>query len=554
MKNKILVNQLGYLTTGYKTAVYAASSGDSFSVCSAESNKTVFKGHMSEVMYDPIAGENVRRLDFSELTDEGIYYLKIGTRRSPKFEICGEPYRDLKNALLKSFYFNRCGEELTEEFAGEYARRKCHSQPASLYENETVKLDVSGGWHDSGAYGKYVVSACTALAHLLNAYRLFPDSFKDKVNIPESGSDIPDILCECRHELEWLLKMQAKDGGVYHKVCAAKENSGFVMPDADTEKQFVFPKSHGAAAAFSACTALASGIYAEFDGEFAEKLKNAAFSAWVWLANHPKFEKFVNPHGVEGGEYSDDNFTDDLVWAACELYAVTGDEGFAEIISDNYGETKLAGFDWLNVAGFGSLTYLICDRPKDTLVLNTMAGRFKFIGDYFSSMAGSNGFGVAKDNNRFLWGSNMTVLCYCMTLACSYILHGNEDYLRTASSHFDYILGKNPLGVCYITGITENSCRHPHHYQSAADDVDDPVPGLVCGGPDMLRSDDYAKWHIPKGTAPAKCYVDNEFSYSTNDTTIYWCSPAVFASAFFEELGRDPQLKRVREMLGGQSK
>ena len=78
------------------------------------------------------------------------------------------------------------------------------------------------------------------------------------------------------------------------------------------------------------------------------------------------------------------------------------------------------------------------------------------------------------------------------------------------------------------------------------------LPGLVCGGPDMLRSDDYAKWHIPKGTAPAKCYVDNEFSYSTNDTTIYWCSPAVFATAFFEELGRDPQLKRVRKLLGGQ--
>ena len=101
MKNKIFVNQLGYLTNGYKTAVYAASSGDGFSVCSAESGKAVFKGRLSEAFYDPIAGENVRTATFSELTDEGVYYLKIGTRRSPKFKICAEPYRALKNTLLK---------------------------------------------------------------------------------------------------------------------------------------------------------------------------------------------------------------------------------------------------------------------------------------------------------------------------------------------------------------------------------------------------------------------------------------------------------------------
>mgnify|MGYP002508846113 CR=1 FL=1 len=51
------------------------------------------------------------------------------------------------------------------------------------------------------------LAAATALAHLLYAFILFPDRFLEPLNIPESGSTTPDLLNECRYELEWLLKM-----------------------------------------------------------------------------------------------------------------------------------------------------------------------------------------------------------------------------------------------------------------------------------------------------------------------------------------------------------
>ena len=547
MKNKIFINQSGYYADGYKTAVCALSS-KTFTICS-ENGSEIRSGELSAPISDPLSGDTVKTADFSDLRTCGRYYIKAGTKRSAIFEIKSGPYTELKKKLLKSFYFNRCGIDLLTDFAGPYARRKCHSAPIPLYENETIKLDVSGGWHDSGSFGKHVITACTALAHLLNAYIAFPASFSDRTDIPDSKKNIPDILTECRWELEWLLKMQDRDGGVYHKISSAKITDCFVMPDEDTSKMFIFGKSHSACASFAACTALASRVYRPFDEKFADRLRSASFSAWVWLMNNPDHKPFSNPPAVTDGEYAADNFNDQLFWAACELYAVTGDEEFHKKIHDTYAEIKLAGFDWIYTAGFGSLTYIFSDCPKDELLLGTMKSRFRSIGDYFSSMAESNGFGIAKENNCFLWGSNMTVLTYAMTLAYGYIIHGNEKYLKTAVSHFDYILGKNPLGMCYVTGISKNSCMHPHHFQSAADDVDDPVPGLVCGGPDMLRSDDYAKWHIPMGTPPAKCYVDNEFSYSTNDTTIYWDSPAVFMAAFFEELERDPKLTEIRKKL-----
>lgn len=40
----------------------------------------------------------------------------------------------------------------------------------------------------------------------------------DDIGIPESGNGVPDILDEARYELDWMLKMQDDNGGVYHKV------------------------------------------------------------------------------------------------------------------------------------------------------------------------------------------------------------------------------------------------------------------------------------------------------------------------------------------------
>lgn len=114
-------------------------------------------------------------------------------------------------------------------------RRRC------FWEDHSVKLDVTGGWHDAGDYGKYVTAAAAALAHLLYAWKMFPEAFRRQdLNIPGKPSNMPDILIECRWELEWLLKMQRFDGAVWHKATTAK-HAAFVMPEDDREQMYVLP-------------------------------------------------------------------------------------------------------------------------------------------------------------------------------------------------------------------------------------------------------------------------------------------------------------------------
>ena len=100
----------------------------------------------------------------------------------------------------------------------------------------------------------------------------------------------------------------------------------------------------------------------------------------------------------------------------------------------------------------------------------------------------------------------------------------------------NYILGKNPMCVCYVTGLGKASVKNPHHRQSEADDIEEPVPGLLVCGPSKLVQDDFTQWNIPVEAAPAKCYYDIVNSYTTNEPTIYTNSAAVFVAGYLDSL------------------
>ena len=65
-----------------------------------------------------------------------------------------------------------------------------------------------------------------------------------------------------------------------------------------------------------------------------------------------------------------------------------------------------------------------------------------------------------------------------------------------------------------------------------ADGIEKCIPGMVAGGPNGRPADPYAVEVIKPGTPPMKCYADDAASYSLNEITIYWNSPAVFVRGY----------------------
>ncbi|MCM1330332.1 MAG: glycoside hydrolase family 9 protein [Ruminococcus sp.] len=538
MNRKISVNQLGYISYMPKTAAFVGSA-DSFQIIDTSSGKTMFSGIPNGPFSDDASRNSVSVIDFSTFNVMGEYYIKAGRRRSPVFPVTDNPYRRLKLGLLKSFYFNRCGVQLERRYAGEYARGKCHAELVPLFDKPSEKIDVSGGWHDSGGYGKFSVCTAVTLGHLLYAYRLFPKSFTEKTGIPESGSDMPDILEECKVGLTWLLKMQTRDGGVHHKVSSATKTP-IVMPEDDNTVKMVFPCSHQAAACFSAVTSLASRIYKPFDSAFSERLHEASVNAWIWLINHPRFEPFENPPSVEisaAGDFYDNNINDDMFWAVCELYETTGDKAFHDRIAELSGKVNLTDFRNRDNGGFGAMSYLLGSRPKNPQIEELIQVQLRIKADNLYSLSKRSAYGTAKSSYDYIRGSNMYSMTDSMILIFAYKILGCKEYLTTAYEQLNCVLGKNPMDICYITGFGSDSVMHPHHRPSQADDVEEPIPGLlVCGPNKQLKDDDFSRWNIPAEEPPAKCYYDVMYSFSTNESTIYCNSAAVFVTAFFDSL------------------
>jgi len=500
----------------------------------------VFEGNTStEAINDASTGDTVFFADFSEFQEQGRYFLSVeGVGRSHDFLIDTYVYRDLTDALLKFMYFQRCGVELLPTHAGAWARQACHLNDGYVLAETEYFKETIGGWHDAGDFGKYTVPKAVTLAGLLMAYEFFPSAFEHDLNIPESGNNIPDILDESMFALDWLLKMQDEQtGGVHHKL-STKNFPGFIMPHADHARRYITPVSPTATGTFAAIMALASRIYADIDNEFAKEALKAAESAWQWLVSNPDAPNYVNPPGVNTGEYGDWNNADERYWAAVELYRTTGESKYHEFVLANHNTGNFEKFElgWQSVAGFGSISYLFMDDTKQNEGLSLqLKNELILDAEHFVRMSGFNGYRISLSQDDYFWGSNMLVMNRAIHLIVAYLLKPNDEFAQTAHDHLHYLLGRNALSQSFVTGFGGNPIMNPHHRPSGADTVKDPVPGMVAGGPNSRLQDPTAQQMLTVGMPPARAFVDHEGSWSTNEVTTYWNSPAVFVSAFFSK-------------------
>ena len=528
------INQVGYKPDAKKTAVFRGVEGGSFSVVNADTKEVVYTGEMTGPIENESAEETNYIGDFSAVTTPGKYIIKAeGVDDSYAFEIGDNVYNSLLDDTVKMLYLQRCGTKVEDDKFGHVA---CHTTEATIY-GTSDKIEVSGGWHDAGDYGRYIVAAAKAVADVLYAYQADPDAYSDNIGIPESGNGTPDVLDEVRYELEWMLKMQdSSDGGVYHKV-SCDTFPGYVMPEKETKPLIVMPKSTTATADFAASMAMAYEFYKDVDSAFADKCLAAAEKAYSWAKANPDVT-YTNPADVVTGEYGDRNPVDELYWAAAQMYRATGEDSYladADAISSKLKK----GLDWSTVGDYGNIALLTMDGiDKESVAYGNAKSIIISQADDFADISAEQAYGVATES--YHWGSNMTIANYGIILAQAYDITGEQKYMDAAQAQLNYLLGTNPLGTCFVTGYGTATPVAPHHRPSMA--VGECMKGMLVGGVNQNLEDNAALAYCID-SAPAKCWVDNSESYSTNEITIYWNSPLTYLISLTEtanEGGTEP--------------
>ena len=517
--SKCRLTQLGFYPDGSKRAVVKGVSADAFEVRNG-SGSVVYNGTLNAENTWKASGEAVRIADFSDIDAPGAYALYSGGERiSDDFTVAAKPLSALGKAVLKAYYYQRASTALSTACAGSWSRSGGHpDNSVTVHESAGCgTISAPKGWYDAGDYGKYIISSGITVFTLLTLYSHFPDYFDGlSLNIPESSNSLPDILDEVRWNLEWMLAMQTADGGVYSKLTPLKFDP-VLMPSESSYKRYVFMKTTPAALDFAAVTALSSRIYTGFDAAFASQCLEAAKKAYAWAMANPSVE-YVQPADCETGEYRDTQFKDEFFWASVELAAATGNDAAYSYHTDN-ALPNGSPPDWGNVGALGFYTIVSQPQRFSHSLVNEV--REKII-----SLAGSlrerqkTGYGISMKENDFYWGSNSVAASQGIHMLYAYYLTGDDTYRTGAEQQIDYLLGRNPLSMSFVTGFGTSSPRHPHQYISEADGITAPVPGFLVGGPNVNGEDvEHCEDYIAQ---PASSWLDKYCSYASNEVAINW--------------------------------
>ena len=536
MKKRIQVNHLGYMAGMPKNAVCRVTAGV-FYLVEASSGISVYAGRLTCPFFDRESGDTVKLADFSDFNVCGSYFIRAGYRRSDVFEISPEPYKYVRQTALDAVFASRCGYDLSSESkrCGGYAHRECHTEQAESHSDTSgsCHTDTTGGWHTGAGYSKELRSICLTIADMLYSLKLFGESFSD-----EETALVTD---ECRWGLEWILKMQDKNGGVHEGVFISEEDNGEIpMPDEHTASYEIGKQTCSAALLFTAAAALGASFFSGKDNSFAKKLRRSAEKSWIAALQTKEYERYCSRLGStsESGDELD-SIESEFMWAMCEMYALTGEESFETMVKEKYILSSFYGFGYSFCGGFAALSYLMNSRTKDRSAEAFIRKRLTDRADRMCIACKSSGYRTARSaGGGYGFGSNFAVLSDCMDFITAYLISGNNDYLEGAADQFGYIFGKNPMGTAYMTGCGEESVHQPYHIMSMALENEPPLSGMVVSGASVKRTDQYSKWHIEKGTPPAKCYVDSGHSVSTNEASVHFSAPVIFISAFFDKVGR----------------
>jgi endoglucanase len=552
---EIHVNQIGFHPQAPKKGVVVNAGGATrFFVATSDLSDTAFKGDLGPEKTWASSGEAAKLADFSALTEPGEYVLGVeGKGVSYPFRIDAHAQLETTRGAIRGFFYQRASCTINAANGGKWARNPghpdnrvtVHASAASEARPEGTLISAQKGWYDAGDYNKYVVNSGISTYTLLALYRHYPAFFDTlKLNIPETGNAIPDLLDEALWNLRWMLAMQdPNDGGAYHKLTSA-EFSGFVMPDADGAKRYVVKKSVTATLDLAATAAYASRLFRRFDGTmpgFADSALAVARKAWAWARQHPleyyrqaDLNKQFAP-AINTGEYGDGSSADELFWAGAELYLATREDSFfvaaAAKLPASFG---VPGWNSVTALGMYSLAdarfegYSRIDPDSIVKAVTTSAAAFR-------ARADSTAYGVPMGPNEFNWGSNSQDANDGVLLLQAFRHTGDSTYLRAAVSALDYLLGRNATGYSYVTGFGSNPPMDPHHRPSYSDGIREPVPGLLVGGPNpSAPTQDKCTGYT--STLPAMAYLDTQCSYATNEIAINWNAPYAYLAGGLEAI------------------
>lgn len=568
----IRINQLGYLPSGLKIAVWGNLENipvSSFQLIDSATGKTVYTASAGKAFgsYGPF--QQSYRLDFSAYKTPGAYYLRAGNAQSPVFRIAADVYNGAADFCLRYLRQQRCG-------FNPFLKDSCHTRDGyTLYGPmpDSTYIDAVGGWHDASDYLQYSTTSANTAYHLLAAYRDFPAVFSDHhdANGLTGGNNVADVLDEAKWGLDWLLKMHPKEDWLFNQIADDRDHRGMRIPTLDSfygrgfERPVYFcsgePQVQGVkykkmnrsdgvastAGKFASTFALGYSLLREQDAAYAKELLKRAGWAYRLGVQKPGVQQTASV--LSPYIYAEDNWTDDMELAAAQLYRVTRESSFLqeghqyamkEPVTPWLGADTANHYQWYPFINIGH--YELAKQSKGDQ-RQQLVRYYKTGIDKVWQKAKQNAFyrGVP-----FIWCSNNLTTSFAIQCYWYQQLSGDRTYAALAQANVDWLFGCNPWGTSMVFGLPasgdtpvdpHSAFTHLKNYPIDGGLVDGPVYGNIYRnliGIRLMEPDEYAAFQ-----SSLVVYHDDYGDYSTNEPTMDGTASLIYLLALKENEGKE---------------
>lgn len=569
--NLVAVNQIGYSTNAVKAVklmeksnVAASSSKVNKVTCYVVNTSTgavAYSGTSSTRSSDTLTGYYVSAFTFTDLKTPGSYKVCTPLGVSFNFTISDNPYSSVNTSLLDALYYQRCGTALSSSIVGStHAHGACHTGSKTVtildkYDSASGKFVQSGtstasafagGLHDAGDYGRYTTPAAQTVTDLLYAYMYYPQAVNVNKIQDKAGENISDALDEARYEAEWILKMQAPSGGFYWRIVTKAFAGWYDKPDNDASfnsnglyvDRVMYESTAAAVGALADCYY----VFKNIDSDFANRCLTAAKKGYTQLATlkndstrNCKFEDYGSNPTVAAGTYDGSKGKQAEWYAVAALMRATGDSSYKTAADSFYTSTvKPGGFGTglsaTDLSGYGSLAYITSANADSTIKASVDA----FIVDYIDTQntnTNRSKLNFSLQSGEAYWGSNQYVAYDCNLMGIYAKITGETKYETAIRNNLTFMLGRNPAGYCFITGLGDKSPSKPHHRPSMA--TGSCVPGLLVAGFSNVAGGAFAPSDPNSSLIHGSVYYnDSNQDYVCNEVCIYWNTPMICALGY----------------------
>jgi endoglucanase len=115
-----------------------------------------------------------------------------------------------------------------------------------------------------------------------------------------------------------------------------------------------------------------------------------------------------------------------------------------------------------------------------------------------------------------------------------------QKYTDAALQQLNYILGCNSLNLSFVCGYGAHAVKDPHQSINSYDTLSLAPPGFIPGGPNQYPEDPFLRTLVSSHhPPPAKCYVDNHWSYASNEVCTCYNSGFIILAGFFFNPGNN---------------